>query len=159
MKLLEPSCYQSLASAAYESVVDELSPLLTDARFEHIGASAIPGAISKGDLDICIVVDALKHRDTVEALEALGYVVKTGTLRTPELCMLVSPRRDLDIALQIVAAGSEFEFFMHFRDALLANACLVHQYNEIKRKFASFSPDCYRNEKAKFILSVLERGQ
>lgn len=87
MKLLEPSCYQSLASAAYESVVDELSPLLTDARFEHIGASAIPGEISKGDLDI---------------------------------------------ALQVVAAGSEFEFFMHFRDALLANACLVHQYNITK---------------------------
>lgn len=154
MQLLEPSRYQALAGEAFASLVEELGPHLPDAQFEHVGASSIPGAISKGDLDICIVVAPVKHQSTVETPEALGYVAKTHTLRTPELCMLVSPRQDFDIALQVVAQGSQFEFFMHFRDALSADPILVEQYNELKRQFASASPERYRAEKAKFIEAV-----
>jgi GrpB-like predicted nucleotidyltransferase (UPF0157 family) len=155
MKLLEPSEYQPLADVVFMSVMEDLSPLLPGARFEHVGASSIPGAISKGDLDICIVVELSSHQRTVEALESMGYVIKIDTLRTPELCMLLSPCQDLDVALQVVARGSQFEFFMRFREALRADASLVQRYNQLKRDFASMSPAKYRDEKAKFIESVL----
>ena len=61
MKLLEPSEYQAAAGAVYLSVVQEIARLLPDAQAEHIGASAIPGAVSKGDLDICVLVTAQEH--------------------------------------------------------------------------------------------------
>lgn len=155
MRLLDPLHYQPLANATFASVVEEISQKLPGARFEHVGASSIAGAISKGDLDICIVIPLSNHQYTVETLVALGFVVKADTLRTPHLCMLLSPRRDLDVALQVVAENSKFEFFMHFRDALRATPSLVEQYNELKRQFAPMGPDRYREEKAKFIEFVL----
>lgn len=155
MRLLEPSAYQPLACSAFASTADELSRLLPGARIEHVGASAIPGALSKGDLDICVIVPAADHLGTIGCLEAAGYTIKADTLRTPELCMLLSPRADLDVALQVVAAGSEFEFFIHFRDALRSDGQLVEQYNKIKRDFATSDAQQYRDVKAKFIEAVL----
>jgi GrpB-like predicted nucleotidyltransferase (UPF0157 family) len=155
MKLLQASEYQAVACSAFASVAEEVSRLLPGARIEHVGASSIPCAISKGDLDICIVVPPHSHASAIQVLEASSYVAKADTLRTPELCMLLSPRQDLDVALQVVAEGSQFEFFMRFRDALRANPLLVEQYNQLKYNFASSSAELYRDEKAKFIEAVL----
>lgn len=155
MHLLDPSEYQSIAAEVVEEVAHELSQLIPGCRLEHVGSSAIPGAISKGDIDLCIVVQAHRHDDTVTALEQAGYVVKKDTLRTPELCMLLSPRADIDLALQVVSEGSRFEFFMRFRDALRASPSLVNQYNDLKRKAAGLSHEQYRDAKAAFIESVL----
>jgi GrpB-like predicted nucleotidyltransferase (UPF0157 family) len=155
MKLLDPSEYQPAAHAVFKSVSDELIRLLPGARIEHVGASSIPGAVSKGDLDICVVVPANDHAATVHALEACGYVVKADTLRTPELCMLLSPRKDSDVALQVVTEGSRFEFFMRFRDAMRADPLLVERYNQVKRDFVHSGTGRYRDEKTKFIEAVL----
>ena len=155
MKLLEPSEYQAAAGAVYLSVVQEIARLLPLAQLEHIGASAIPGAVSKGDLDICVLVTAQEHGRAVQVLQGAGYVAKKDTLRTPELCMLLSPRTDTDVALQVVAKGSEFEFFLHFRDALRADPRLVKQYNQLKQRFAPFGMERYREEKSRFITNVL----
>jgi GrpB-like predicted nucleotidyltransferase (UPF0157 family) len=155
VKLLDTPEFQARAGAVFVSVAEQLAQLLPDARVEHVGASAVPGAITKGDLDICVLVAPNSHQSTVATLESSGYVVKTGTLRSPELCMLLSPRTDLDVALQVVAKGSRFEFFMHFRDALRADPLLVQQYNQLKRNFASQGAERYRDEKAAFIESVL----
>jgi GrpB-like predicted nucleotidyltransferase (UPF0157 family) len=156
MKLLPPSLYQPRADAVFASVARELFQFLPHARVEHIGASAIPGAISKGDLDICVLVEPHAHPSAVDALLAADYAIKTDTLRTPSLCMLVSARTDLDLALQVVAKGSEFEsFFLHFRDALRANADLVARYNQIKQQYSNSGEDRYRAEKSRFISAVL----
>lgn len=155
MELLESSEYQPLASSIFEQVAEELSRLLPFARVEHVGASSVPGAISKGDLDICVVVAATSHSSAVEALQTAGYAIKVDTLRTADLCMLVSPRQDLDVALQVVAEGSQFESFVRFRDALRADRLLVEQYNRIKRNFAAAGAERYRDEKAKFIETIL----
>lgn len=155
MKLLDAAQYQSLAHEVFDQVARHLVELLPRARVEHVGASSIPGAISKGDLDVCVVVPAAEHDRAVAVLLSAGYVVKQHTLRTPALCMLLSPRRDMDVALQVVAAGSEFEFFMRFRDALRASPELVEQYNRIKRAAAALGPERYRSDKASFIQDVL----
>ena len=155
MRLLKPSDYQEQAASVFASVSSEVSWLLPDAALEHIGASAIPDAVSKGDLDICVLVAPQAHAQAVQALQAAGYVIKADTLRAPALCMLLSPRTDMDVALQVVAKGSEFEFFLHFRDALRANPALVEQYNQLKTRFATSGEERYRAEKSRFITAVL----
>jgi GrpB-like predicted nucleotidyltransferase (UPF0157 family) len=155
MTLLEPSEYQPIAARVAAEVGGEVMQLIPGCRVEHVGATSIPGAISKGDLEICVVVATANHLSTVNALEASGYVVKADTLRTPELCMLMSPRTDLEVALQVIAEGSQFEFFMRFRDALRADLHLVEQYNQLKTNFAPMGSQCYRDEKSKFIEAVL----
>jgi len=155
MKLLDSSSYQAQAATAFASVADEVSRLLPNAQLEHIGASAISGAVSKGDLDICVLVAPQAHAQAVQTLQATGYAIKADTLHTPALCMLLSPRSDMDVALQVVAKGSEFEFFLHFRDALRANPALVEQYNQLKTRFATRGEERYRAEKSRFITAVL----
>ena len=156
MKLLEPAQYQTNAAAVFADVAAQVAAILPLARIEHIGASSIAGAISKGDLDICVLVPLQDHARSVTTLEAAGYVVKTDTLRTPALCMLLAPSASMDVALQVVAVGSEFEFFLHFRDALRANPDLVAQYNQLKQRFATEGMDRYREEKSRFIAGVLQ---
>lgn len=61
----------------------------------------------------------------------------------------------MDVALQVVAKGSEFEFFLHFRDALRADPDLVELYNRLKHQFAASGEVRYRAEKSHFITAVL----
>jgi len=155
MKLLDPLQYQIPAREAFLATREEVNTALPNARVEHVGSSSIPGSISKGDIDICVVINFSELEEAVSMLEEMGYVVKLDTLRTPELCMLQSPRQDIDLALQVIAKGSEFEFFMTFRDAMLKDPSLVEQYNQVKLDHWNLSPALYREAKSKFIAAVL----
>lgn len=155
MKLLLPIEYQQDLESLFLSVRESVLAACPDAQVEHVGSSAIRGAISKGDLDVCVLVAPALHSHAVAALQASGYVIKVDTLRTPELCMLASPAHDYDVALQVVAAGSRFEFFMHFRDALCRDPALVKEYNALKLQYCDRPPNEYRDAKAQFIASVL----
>lgn len=155
MELLPPERYQTEMAHRFSVVAERLAALTQDADIEHVGSSAIPGAISKADLDICLVVAADKLESTVLILKSDGYVEQTDTLRTPELCMLVDPRPDTAHAVQVVAKGSQFMFFVEFRDRLKADPRLVEQYNRVKREAARLDEDAYRVAKSRFIESVL----
>lgn len=119
-----------------------------------MGASSIPLAVSKGDLDIYIGVDSGDLESAVKILKGLGFEEKQDTLRTPELCMLESTAND-DVAFQVVANGSEFECFLAFRDKLRANPELVQQYNALKMSCTGWSQDEYRLKKSAFVEHVL----
>ena len=153
--LLESAQYQDDAAATFAAVAAQVAAIVPQARIEHIGASSIPGAVSKGDLDICVLVPPQDHAPGVAALEAAGCSAKADTLRAPDLCMLLWPGTTMDVALQVVACGSRFECFLHFRDALRADSALVAEYNRLKQRFASEGMDRYREEKARFITQVL----
>lgn len=159
MPLLDAPDYQPAVQALFDRSAAALAAVLPGARVEHIGSSSIPGALSKGDLDIAVIVDPASHAQVVARLCDEGFEIKTDTLRTPALCMLIAPAawaQGHDLALQIVAAGSEFEDFLRFRDALRADPALVAAYDEVKRRHWAEGEDAYRTAKARFIESVLE---
>lgn len=83
-----------------------------------MGSSSVPGAVSKGDLDTYGGVDPQENASAVLALIDCGYREKLDTLRTSELRILVAQE---DLALQVLAAGSQYEFFIRFRDLLRSN--------------------------------------
>lgn len=154
MKFYTPDEYQEKCSALFHRFYAEISVVLPSAQIEHVGSSSVPGAISKGDLDIYVGVDPPAHSEAVLKLIDCGYKVKADTLRTPELCMLVAQE---DVALQVVAVGSQYEFFIKFRDLLRSNPDLLSQYNNLKQSCAGFSEDRYRAEKSKFIEEALQQ--
>lgn len=154
MNFFSPEQYQVANEALFLKYASAIKNLLPQARVEHIGASAIPKAISKGDLDIFVGVDATELEINVQRLMTLGFHEKVDTLRTPALCMLESDSVQ-DVAIQVVANGSEFECFLSFRDALCSNALLVQQYNELKISCEGLSQDAYRLKKSAFIERVL----
>lgn len=153
MKFYNAKNYQPACLKLFKHFKRGINRLLPKARVEHIGSSSIPNAISKGDLDIYIGVDAADLENAVLKLKILGFKEKTNTLRTTELCMLESTSQD--VALQVVANGSDFENFLTFRDRLCCHPDLVKQYNLLKKSCEGMTHQDYRNKKSEFIQQVL----
>lgn len=136
--------------AKWKPIIESSIP---DSRVEHIGSTAITGALTKGDVDLYEEVPARAHADAVSAIQAFGFSVKQDTHRDSELCMLEKP--DEGFALQVVARGSKYEFFLLFRDALNGDAELVQRYNQMKKNAIGSTPEHYRAQKSLFIEAVL----
>lgn len=156
--LLEPQDYQEKVHALFNRAKQDLEKIISDARIEHIGASAIDGAISKGDLDIFLGVEKADFEKTVSLLTSDIYTIKQDTLRTSSLCMLITDAYDYDVAVQVVENGSKFEDFINFRDLLRENPQLLQDYNTIKKQSAHMNMDDYREAKNKFISDVLSNA-
>lgn len=138
----------------YQKLREEVSELFPNARIEHIGASSIPGSISKGDLDVFLGVSQDKFESVLQVLKEVGFLEKEGTFRSDELCMLVTDKFNYDVAIQVVVNGSQFESFIKFKNVLIANKDLLERYNQLKVAASEFSDDEYRRKKAVFIKEV-----
>ncbi|AMX19214.1 hypothetical protein J580_0401 [Acinetobacter sp. 1542444] len=154
MIFLEPEQYQQRCAQLFNSYQKDISTLLPFAQIEHIDSSAIPNAISKGDLDIYIEVMSEQFEFAIEQLKTLNFIEKQNTLRTHELCMLESLNND-DVAFQIVVSGSIFTFFLAFKNKLINSPTLVNEYNQLKLQCSHLDPDQYRTIKSDFINRVL----
>lgn len=154
MVFLEPEQYQQRCAQLFNSYQKDISALLPFAKIEHIGSSAIPNAISKGDLDIYIEVMSEQFEFAIEQLKTLNFIEKQNTLRTHELCMLESLNND-DVAFQIVDTDSIFTFFLTFKNKLINSPTLVNEYNQLKLQCSHLDPDQYRTIKSDFINRVL----
>ena len=140
----------------YLDVEATIIKILPNARVEHVGSSAIPGAISKGDLDIFVGVTQDDFLKAIDLIKHIGFSEKLDTLRTDSLCMMTSSTYNEDVAVQLVANGSEHESFLEFRDKLRSNPDLVSRYNQLKRDCKGLSHDNYREVKSAFIETVLK---
>ena len=155
MNFLKPEEYQSECELLFQEYRTVILDLLPGVIVEHIGSSAIPGAISKGDLDVFVGVEKSKFEVVVQKLKLLNFLESQTSLRSPELCMLDS-QVEPNLALQVVALGSVYESFIEFRDILRLNPVLVAKYNNLKVSCIGMSAVDYREHKREFIEQVLE---
>lgn len=155
MKFLAPDEYGPITDRLFALVQGEVRALVPSARIEHVGASAVPGAISKGDLDVFVGIERREFDTAIRALRKVGYAEKEDTLRTESLCMMETGKYDSPVAIQLVENGSRFEMFLTFRDALRHDGSLLHGYNEMKRNCEGRSEEHYRAAKASFIEEAL----
>lgn len=157
MKFLKPEEFVDVLNQIFATLKSRILQVLPQGEVDHIGSSAIKGAISKGDLDILVRVRPDKMTEAIKAIESLGFKIKEGTLRTESLCMLVTTEFNEDVAIQLIAHGSEFEDFLHFRDKLNSNPDLVIKYNQLKIKSTNLTPNEYRIKKSEFIQKILSQ--
>ena len=111
MKFLEPAEYQKKTETTFHLISEKLLVVLLRPRIEHIGSSAIEGALSKDDLDIFVGVDRERFQSSLEKILNLGFLIKEDTHRDQSLCMLISENYDCDVSIQLVENGSKYEFF------------------------------------------------
>lgn len=147
--------YSEHVNTIFKLLYKELQLILPNARIEHIGSSAIPGSISKGDLDVFVGIDHAHFDHALTLIKSLDFREKEGTFRSDELCMLVTDKFNYDVAIQLVSNGSEFEDFLRFRDLLKSNNELVKEYNEVKLMAQSLDENVYRQGKNIFITKIL----
>ena len=155
MKFFLPEDFQPKLNLIFENEKVSIQKILPHARIEHICASSIPHAVSKGDLDIFVGVDSSGFNDAISSIKSIGYFEQKDTFRSETLCMLKKEDRTDDIAKQLVANGSEFEVFVSFRDLMINHPEYVHAYNELKTSCSGMNEDDYRKIKSEFIQKLL----
>jgi len=131
---------------------------LPGAEIHHVGATAVPGALTKGDVDLTVRVDG--HEFLTSRVE-LGciYLVHQPENWTPTYASFIDPEAgDPPVGVQLVVRGSpDDRLFIGLRDLLRSDAELLAAYNDFKRAHEGATYEDYTDAKERFWEPVLAR--
>lgn len=157
--LVETETARAKAQLLFERVYTALDPLLpTGSEIRHIGATAVPGCLTKGDLDIVVRVPKQAFCDANDLL-ASRFQRNSGSIKTDSFSAFEDATGDPHLGIQLTAIGGPHDFFHVFVEALCRSQELVDQYNQLKRSFDGIDMATYRLAKDAFVESVLARAQ
>ena len=156
---LHPDANRARADA--DRLYTRIRALLTtilppSADIRHVGATAVPGCLTKGDLDIVVRIAAEDFAQADDAL-ASRFARNIGSKRTDTFSSFEDATTLPHLGIQLAAAGGEDDSFHLFADALLQDPELVAQYNALKRASDGEPMDVYRTKKSAFVTNVLRR--
>ena len=155
--VLAPRQYQDVAVAAYEDAELLLSAILPDARIEHVGASAVPGAYSRGGVDICVAAPRGAFDEALGVLCEAGYLQRSLDDGGDRRAMLAAPHGAVPVTLRLIESGSAQESLMRFRDALRTDPALLSRYNALRIDAAPLGSTAYSGAKSAFVANILGR--
>lgn len=143
------------AQRQFEAFVRSLSGVLppnTDVR--HIGATAVPGCLTKGDLDVVIRVP-IDHFSDVDAALASRFSRNEGSIRTETFSAFEDASSQPQLGVQLTAIAGPFDVFHLFIEALRQSPRLVEEYNALKVQHNGSDMVAYRTAKDAFVKKVL----
>lgn len=141
-------------SSVFEEVAAELLRVFPSAVVEHVGATSIPGTMTKGDLDICVLVEQSDFDDADRALGAL-FERNVGSHKSDSLSSFVDESRTVSVGIQLVVIGGPEDFFVKWRNLLRGSRQLIEKYNALKCLWQGRSHRAYRTAKSEFIERLL----
>jgi GrpB-like predicted nucleotidyltransferase (UPF0157 family) len=130
-----------------------LRELLPHADVQHVGSTAVPGSLTKGDLDIQVRVPASRFAES-EATLALHYPRNLKSTHTTEFAAFEDPSKDPPLGVQLTAIGGTLDIFWALREILLRRSDLRTEYDELKRVYEGRDMKAYRAAKQKFFSRV-----
>jgi len=117
---------------------------------EHVGSSAIPGALTLGDLDIQVRVSLESFAHCIAVLEGL-YHKNRPELWTSEFALFhckEHPVMPMSIVLTVI--DSSFDDFYKTRDYFIQHGDALDEYNALKKQYEGKLQDEYRSAKMAF---------
>jgi len=136
-----------------------IAAALPAAEVEHIGATAVPGALTKGDLDLLVRVPRPEFAAAVAYLESLYEVNQPENWNGGFASFRELPEREVPVGVQLVVSGGiDDRMLISWRDRLLNDPEMLARYNDFKRRHTDVADDAYIEAKAEFIESVLGGG-
>lgn len=149
-------CVRPKVAAAIERHTARLTQLLPGSEAEHIGATAVPGALTKGDLDLLVRVPAERFEGAVEALKSYCAPSYPDDWTASRASFKEQPEVDVPVGIQLVIAGSaDDRLFVRWRELLRENRGLHARYNEFKSARAGENYAEYTKAKGEFIEQAL----
>ncbi|PGZ90952.1 GrpB family protein [Bacillus sp. AFS029533] len=131
-----------------------INGLLPEADVQHVGSTAIPNSLTKGDLDIQVRVIPEQFQKAVNELKNV-FELNEGSIKTDTFRAFKNDSNDPPLGVQLTIVDSEFDFFWKFRDILLLNDAYRVEYDNLKRKFEGKEMDDYRECKNKFFEKLM----
>jgi GrpB-like predicted nucleotidyltransferase (UPF0157 family) len=153
MQLVREDEIRARVATVFEHLRTRLAALIPDARIEHVGSTAVASSLTKGDLDVCVIVIA-EDFDAATATLAGSYSVHQPENWTEALASFIAPPEDgVEIGIQlIVGGGAEEDWFIGWRERLRSDPELRARYDRVKREHVGGSVDDYRAAKEQLIL-------
>ena len=143
------------AERVFLAVCARLADLLPAAVVEHVGATSIPGAVTKGDLDLVVCVSDSGFETAIAILK------RTFDIRQPEnwtesfASFGDDTKYDLPLGIQLVIRGSESDSLIYFRDYLRTHPEALAEYNLLKVQHAAETANDYWKAKDAFIAKIM----
>ncbi len=154
-RLVEPLPARAAAKFRFTQLKARLKVLLPfTVDIEHVGATAIPNCLTKGDLDIAIRVQENDFQ-FADAVLMRKFKRNMGSYRGTDFAAFECQNDSLSTGLQLMVCGSTLDIFKTFRDHLRTNSTLVMKYNRLKSRSVGQSMKRYRIAKAAFVTDVL----
>ncbi len=136
----------------YKAVIQIAVP---SANIQHVGGSAIPGAITKGDLDIQVRVQL---NEMENAIKGLGekFSPKHAELWNKNFAVFVLKKPDLQIDIMLNVVDSAYDTFFRVRDLLIKDSQLLEEYNQLKIKYRQEPYAVFSKQKRAFFDRLFE---
>ncbi len=144
------------AAQAYERWLTLYRTSLPDeADIRHVGATSIPGALTKGDLDIAIRLGEGEFAVARDALDRT-HTQNLKSVRDDSFAAYEADGFACPVGVQLVVRGSKLDVFDAFREALLGDETKLAAYNALKLEYQGRPMAEYRAAKSEFIAKVLK---
>jgi GrpB-like predicted nucleotidyltransferase (UPF0157 family) len=149
---------RAAAQAAFETHRERIFELLPEAEIEHVGSTSIPGALTKGDVDLLVRVEDDAFAGASATLQE-QYAVHQPENWTPTYASFKDPETsDPSVGVQLAVTGSADDaLFGPFREALIRDPALLAEYNELKLRHDGDDYERYTEVKGEFVERVLAR--
>jgi GrpB-like predicted nucleotidyltransferase (UPF0157 family) len=132
--------------------------LVPTAEVEHIGATSVPGLLTKGDLDLQVSVSLAKFNQAVILLQTEYSDHQLENWTESFASFKVERDSDIPVGVQLVIQGSQSDIFVKSRELLLAQPKRVEELNRLKQCHAGGDMDTYIKHKGEFFTVLLENG-
>ena len=140
-------------------VIAELASLCPGTEWHHIGATAIPTAITKGDVDILLRTSQERFSDTISALKR-RFVIKQPENWTATFASFGNDTDyELPLGIQVVVADSADDFLLYLHDYFASNPQAVINYNDLKRQSSLLGHEAYWRAKDTFFTNILAQRE
>ena len=138
------------AEAQFEASVRVLRGLLPWAEFHHVGSTAVPGSLTKGDLDIAVRVPQERFGEAEQTLAA-AFDRNAESDLTQDFAAFEDGRVEPHLGIQLVAIGTESDNFHIWAERLQTDEALRSEYDGLKRRHQGGDMAEYRSAKTAFI--------
>jgi len=142
------------AAALFDAELPRIKTLIPAALVEHVGATSVPGMLTKGDLDIVVRVSAEQFANAEAAL-ATSYPRNAANWHSDSFASFSVDDSTPPLGVQLCAIDGPEDTFVRLRDLLRSRPSLVERLNTLKRTWHGRPMDEYRVAKGRFIDDVL----
>ena len=140
---------------ALARVAAQIHSLLPKVEVEHIGATAIPGALTKGDLDVMVRVPPSQFLVAVAKLKTVFVVKQPKNWNESFASFGDDTAYGLPLGVQLVIWDSESDFLLYLRDHFIQLPHALEAYNQLKLRHADKGPEAYWKAKHIFLSAIL----
>lgn len=155
VSFLPESHFRSRVCQRFEYLKGELTALILGADVQHVGSTAIPGSLTKGDLDIQVRVGAANYPVAKQRLSEI-YDVNVGGFAADDAVSFEDYAGTPSVGIHLTVIDGSADIQWRFRDLLVASESLRQEYDDLKRQFEGKSMAKYREAKEIFVTRVLD---